>query len=52
MKSNFIVRIGGTNEELQLANEHLIIPADTDYPVLNLAELCNWFVAKLYGIEV
>ena len=28
---------GLTNEELQLANEHLIIPADTDYPVLNLA---------------
>ena len=28
---------GLTNEELQLANDHLIIPADTDYPVLNLA---------------
>ena len=28
---------GLTNEELQLTNEHLIIPADTDYPVLNLA---------------
>ena len=28
---------GLTNEELQLANEHLIIPADRDYPVLNLA---------------
>ncbi len=28
---------GLSNEELQLANEHLIIPTDQDYPVLNLA---------------
>ena len=28
---------GLTNDELQLSNEHIIIPADEDYPVLNLA---------------
>ena len=28
---------GLTNEELQLANKHLIIPAHPDYPVLNIA---------------
>jgi len=28
---------GLTNEELQLSNEHIIIPTDEDYPVLNLA---------------
>ena len=29
---------GLTNEELQLANKHLIIPADDDYPVLNISQ--------------
>jgi tRNA (cytidine32/uridine32-2'-O)-methyltransferase len=29
---------GLTNEELQLANKHLIIPADEDYPVLNIGQ--------------
>ena len=28
---------GLTNEELQMANKHLIIPADPEYPVLNIA---------------
>ena len=28
---------GLTNEELQLANKHLIIPAHPEYPVLNIA---------------
>ena len=30
-------RIGATNDELQLANYQIIIPANPDYPVLNLA---------------
>ena len=29
---------GLTNEELQLANQHLIIPADEEYPVLNIGQ--------------
>lgn len=29
---------GLTNEELQLANKHLVIPADDDYPVLNISQ--------------
>ena len=29
---------GLTNEELQLANKHLIIPADEEYPVLNIGQ--------------
>ena len=29
---------GLTNEELQLANKHLIIPADEEYPVLNISQ--------------
>jgi tRNA (cytidine32/uridine32-2'-O)-methyltransferase len=28
---------GLTNEELQMANKHIIIPADPEYPVLNIA---------------
>ncbi|MEK9650376.1 MAG: RNA methyltransferase [Gammaproteobacteria bacterium] len=29
---------GLTNEELQLANKHLVIPADDEYPVLNISQ--------------
>ena len=29
---------GLTNEELQLANKHLIIPADEEYPALNISQ--------------
>ena len=39
---------GLTNEELQLANEHLIIPADTDYPVLNLAMSVQLVCYEIY----
>ena len=39
---------GLTNEELQLANKHLIIPAHPDYPVLNIAMSTQVVCYELY----
>tara|TARA_B100001250_G_scaffold14644_1_gene12808 strand:+ start:807 stop:1532 length:726 start_codon:yes stop_codon:yes gene_type:complete len=39
---------GLTNEELQLANKHLIIPAHPDYPVLNIAMSAQVICYELY----
>ena len=39
---------GLTNEELQLANKHLIIPAHPDYPVLNIAMSTQVICYELY----
>ena len=39
---------GLTNEELQLANKHLIIPAHQDYPVLNIAMSAQLVCYELY----
>lgn len=39
---------GLTNEELQLSNKHLIIPADPDYPVLNIAMSTQVVCYELY----
>ena len=39
---------GLTNEELQLANKHLIIPAHSDYPVLNIAMSTQVVCYELY----
>ncbi len=39
---------GLTNEELQLANKHLIIPAHPDYPVLNIAMSAQVVCYELY----
>ena len=39
---------GLTNEELQLANKHLIIPANPDYPVLNIAMSTQVVCYELY----
>ena len=39
---------GLTNEELQLANKHLIIPADPEYPVLNIAMSAQVICYELY----
>ena len=39
---------GLTNEELQLANKHLIIPADPEYPVLNIAMSTQVVCYELY----
>ena len=39
---------GLTNDELQLANKHLIIPAHPDYPVLNIAMSTQVVCYELY----
>ena len=39
---------GLTNEELQLANKHLIIPAHPEYPVLNIAMSAQVVCYELY----
>ena len=39
---------GLTNEELQLANKHVIIPAHPDYPVLNIAMSTQVICYELY----
>ena len=39
---------GLTNEELQMANKHLIIPADPEYPVLNIAMSTQVVCYELY----
>ena len=39
---------GLTNEELQLSNKHLIIPAHPDYPVLNIAMSTQVVCYELY----
>ena len=39
---------GLTNEELQLANKHLIIPAHPEYPVLNIAMSTQVVCYELY----
>ena len=39
---------GLTNDELQLANKHLIIPAHPDYPVLNIAMSTQIVCYELY----
>lgn len=39
---------GLTNEELQLSNKHLIIPADPEYPVLNIAMSTQVVCYELY----
>ena len=39
---------GLTNEELQLANKHLIIPAHPDYPVLNIAMSTQVICYEIY----
>ena len=39
---------GLTNEELQLANKHLIIPAHPEYPVLNIAMSAQVISYELY----
>ena len=39
---------GLTNEELQLSNKHLIIPADSKYPVLNIAMSTQVVCYELY----
>ena len=39
---------GLTNEELQVANKHLIIPAHPDYPVLNIAMSTQVVCYELY----
>lgn len=39
---------GLTNEELQLANKHLIIPAHPEYPVLNIAMSAQVICYELY----
>ena len=39
---------GLTNEELQLANKHLIIPAHPKYPVLNIAMSAQVICYELY----
>ena len=39
---------GLTNEELQLANKHLIIPAYPEYPVLNIAMSAQVICYELY----
>ena len=39
---------GLTNEELQLANKHLIIPAHPNYPVLNIAMSAQVICYELY----
>lgn len=39
---------GLTNEELQLANKHLVIPAHPDYPVLNIAMSTQVICYELY----
>ena len=39
---------GLTNDELQLANKHLIIPAHPDYPVLNIAMSTQLVCYELY----
>ena len=39
---------GLTNEELQMANKHLIIPAHPDYPVLNIAMSTQVVCYELY----
>ena len=39
---------GLTNEELQLANKHLMIPAHPDYPVLNIAMSTQVVCYELY----
>ena len=39
---------GLSNEELQLANKHLIIPAHPDYPVLNIAMSTQVVCYELY----
>ena len=39
---------GLTNEELQLSNKHLIIPAHPDYPVLNIAMSTQVICYELY----
>ena len=39
---------GLTNEELQLANKHLIIPSHPDYPVLNIAMSAQVICYELY----
>ena len=39
---------GLTNEDLQLANKHLIIPAHPDYPVLNIAMSTQVVCYELY----
>ena len=39
---------GLTNEELQLANKHLIIPAHPEYPVLNIAMSTQVICYELY----
>ena len=39
---------GLTNDELQLSNKHLIIPADPEYPVLNIAMSTQVVCYELY----
>ena len=39
---------GLTNQELQLSNKHLIIPADPEYPVLNIAMSTQVVCYELY----
>ena len=39
---------GLTNEELQISNKHLIIPADPEYPVLNIAMSTQVVCYELY----
>ena len=43
---------GLTNEELQLANKHLIIPAHPDYPVLNIAMSAQVVCYELYQASI
>ena len=42
---------GLTNEELQLANKHVIIPAHPEYPVLNIAMSTQVVCYELYQAE-
>ena len=42
---------GLTNEELQLSNKHLIIPAHPDYPVLNIAMSTQVVCYELYQVS-
>jgi len=39
---------GLTNDELKMANKHLIIPANPDYPVLNIAQSAQVVFYELY----
>ena len=43
---------GLTNEELQLSNKHLIIPADPEYPVLNIAMSTQVVCYELYQASI